>query len=261
MTPASGCSGCVLEHQQPRRLLAAARHAEQQPHVQRRDARLVEHVHLEAGLLRQRRAALGEETRRQPVAGLVGHRRARCSSTRPSSGRGRRARRSRRPRRRPAVRPRPATTCPARDLNDAPSKFASVTPSASTSTARAGRRGPCRAAYTSASRVDAALPGCQAGGGGDAAQPLGGAVLRAVRHRPAAPAASSTGSRAMRSETPRTACRGTPCGRGRPTTSPPVAASRSGSSAKVSSSNTGTTSTSASRSPVARWLTVTRGVL
>ena len=61
----------VAEHHHARRLGAAARHAEQQPHAQLLDLRLVEDLGLDADLARQRRGAPRELTRRQHVAGLV----------------------------------------------------------------------------------------------------------------------------------------------------------------------------------------------
>ena len=69
----------------------------------------------------------------------------------------------------------------------------------------------------------AALPGRQAGGGRDAAQPIVGAGPRAVRRRPAAPGASSTAAARRASDRPRRACRGTRAARGPRPTSPPVA--------------------------------------
>ena len=62
----------VAQDDDPRRLAAAARHAEQQPHAEPLDLLLVEHLDADAGVPRDRRGALREDPRRQHVGRLVG---------------------------------------------------------------------------------------------------------------------------------------------------------------------------------------------
>ena len=62
----------VPEHDHARRLRAALRDAEQQPHPELRDPVFVEDLHCQPGVRRERRGALGKHARREHVGGLVG---------------------------------------------------------------------------------------------------------------------------------------------------------------------------------------------
>ena len=72
-TGAAGCArGLVAQDDDPRRLDAAARHAQQQSHPEAGDLVLVEDLDRDAGLRGDRPRAVGKDARRQDVRGFVG---------------------------------------------------------------------------------------------------------------------------------------------------------------------------------------------